>query len=111
MSSADKHPLAHRVDVLERIVHRQDEMIAQLRRELQAFGVELPAINPAGSTQLSPQALHARRQVLAARARAAKPVDPDAAGRAALGSVRSEETRERLESEAEELARRVRGDF
>ena len=99
-----------RIELLERTNRRQDELIVQLRRELRAFGVELPEINPAGRTPLSPQARSAHRQILAARARASKPVLVDASGRAGMGSLRSDETKERLAVEAEELARTLRGE-
>lgn len=107
--AADLEAGIARIEVLERTIRRQDHELDQLRRELRAFGVELPQINPAGRTPLSPQARSARRQILAARARASKRVAVDAQGRAGMGTLRDTETKERLELEAEELSRRLRG--
>ena len=101
--------LVERLEVLERTCRRQDGELAQLRRELQAFGLQLPALNPAGTTPLSPQAARAQRLVRAARARAAKRVEVDARGRAGMATLRTESTKERLLEEADELLRRLRG--
>lgn len=48
------------------------EEIEQLQKELRGLGVELPELNPAGRTPLSPQARLASNQRKAAKARAAK---------------------------------------
>lgn len=98
-----------RIEALERTIRRQDHELDQLRRELRAFGVEIPQINPAGRTPLSPQARSVQRQILAARARASKRVAVDAQGRAGMGTLRDPETKQRLELEAEDLSRRLRG--
>jgi sugar phosphate isomerase/epimerase len=101
--------LVERLEVLERTCRRQDGELAQIRRELQAFGLQLPAVNPAGVTPLSPQAARASRLIRAARARAAKRVEVDAQGRAGMATLRTERTKARLLDEADDLLRRLRG--
>lgn len=83
-----------RLDEVERIQRRQSEEIEQLQRELKALGVELPDLEPAGHTPLSPEARLVAWRRAAAQARAAKAV---ADGRGAVGDP---ETADRLREEA-----------
>ncbi len=64
--------LATRLEEVERNQRRMAEEIEQLQHELCALGVEVPDLNPAGRTPLSPQARLAVLQRSAAIARAAK---------------------------------------
>lgn len=90
--------IATRLDEVERIQRRQSEEIEQLQRELKALGVELPDLEPAGHTPLSPEARIAAMRRAAAKARAAKTVGE---GRGAVGDP---EIAERLRDEAEHEA-------
>jgi hypothetical protein len=86
-----------RLDILERDVSRLGREVTRLESELRAFGVELPAINPAGRTPLSPQAYRNRQLLAAARARAGKGI-----GRG-VGKLRSRETAARMMAQYEDL--------
>lgn len=86
-----------RIDQLERQLARQAKEIDQLRRELRGLGIEVPELNPAHRTKLSPQARLERLRLAAARARASKPVGTG------KGSVSDRRTAARLRSEAAQL--------
>lgn len=92
MSSKDE--ILDRLDEVERNQSRMAAEIEQLRRELQAHGLSIPEINPAGRTPLSEEARLARFQRAAAVARQAKRVGE---GR---GCIKSPETAEKLRREA-----------
>lgn len=94
--------LNDRVDILSRDIERLGREVTRLEAELRAFGVQLPALNPSGRTQLSVEARRQQQQLAAARARAGKRLG------AGAGRVRSPVTAARLMAQYERLC--VNGD-